>query len=351
MTKTVLIVGAGATRAAGGRSAKKSLPPLDADFFQIAKLLDRAATGRVSQHLETSLGEYANTLCCSLETATTYLYLKALDSKPNDSHHIAFLRMLDLLHLVLANNTNRLKTGPRSLMYRLLLSELERVVTPENLTVITFNYDLLLERVLDELSKHRAGAFFFPGCYRIKGLEASNVTGINGRQEFHTGDLSNQGISVLKLHGSLNWQSNHTSQNPTPSAVTSINRALYVLDAVEISRSLSWRRNHRLVHMKPIIVPPVSGKRGIMHKDIVPLWKNAANALQEAERIVIIGYSCPALDLEARILLSENLRKNDKKNVYVINPSTETAARFSDICGVDHITIYDSMDSWVRDAD
>lgn len=86
--------------------------------------------------------------------------------------------------------------------------------------------------------------------------------------------------------------------------------------------------------MKPIIVPPVNGKRGLMHEQIIPLWKAAAESLRDADRIIIVGYSCPPLDMEARILLSENLRKNPHKSVFIIDPSTVTAARFSEICDV-----------------
>ena len=87
-----------------------------------------------------------------------------------------------------------------------------------------------------------------------------------------------------------------------------------------------------------------------MHEDILPLWSRAARALREADRIVIAGYSCPPLDLEARILLSENLRRNEKKRVYVINPDFRTASVFQPLSGVEHITIYSSLADWTSDA-
>jgi hypothetical protein len=102
--------------------------------------------------------------------------------------------------------------------------------------------------------------------------------------------------------------------------------------------------------MKPIIVPPVSGKRNMMHGSMAGLWKLASKSLQDADRVVIAGYSCPPLDFEARILLSENLRLNDSKKLYVIDPNPQSAAKFIEICGVDHSTIYVSVKDWVRDT-
>ena len=102
--------------------------------------------------------------------------------------------------------------------------------------------------------------------------------------------------------------------------------------------------------MHPVIVPPVSGKRGMMHRDILPLWERAGSALSSADRVVIAGYSCPPLDLEARILISENLRKNSKKKLYVIDPNPAAVASFVELCGVDHATLYTSIKDWLRDA-
>ena len=73
-------------------------------------------------------------------------------------------------------------------------------------------------------------------------------------------------------------------------------------------------------------------------------------ALQKADRVVVAGYSCPSLDLEARILLSENMRANLDKRVYVIDPNPSAAVKFLELCGVDHITIYTSIDGWIRDT-
>lgn len=348
--KTVLLLGAGVTRAARPTTAIKRRAPLDADFFAIASRVKKKKTVEVIECLQSLVGDYADSLKNSLETASTYLYIKAIDSKPGSPYHVGFLNLLSLLGDVLAETTNSIPVGPRTLVYRFLLSELRRLEHPEDLSIVTFNYDLLLERVLDSIAVHgHSGAFVFPGCYRISALAGANIAGIKGHPKFTTSGSDLVGVSLLKLHGSMNWQSTHTSSRPTPHALLNANRALNVIDSPTIT-SLSWRRDQRTVHLKPIIVPPVSGKRGMMQRDVVALWSTAGKALQESDRVVVAGYSCPPLDLEARILISENMRANTKKKVYVIDPNPAAAVKFLELCGVDHITVYTSISDWVRDA-
>lgn len=348
--RTAIIIGAGLTRAAAQHAPKKRLPPLDADYFQIAKAVAPDLHAILRDELDDFVGDYSRVLCESLETASTYLYLKALDARKGDRHHTAFLAHLELLNRVLAETTNHIAAGPRSLIYRFLLSEIQRLERPEDLSVITFNYDILVERVLDAMTTARPGIFVFPGCYRLQGLTSARLGTYAGADQFASPDINPSGIAVLKLHGSLNWQSSHTSKSPTPSALTNQKRSLNVLNAKNLPLSLSRRAGKKPLYLKPITVPPVSGKRGIIHNAILPLWELAGRTLREAERILIVGYSCPPLDLEARILLSENLRRNARKRVYVLNPAAEAAARFIRICGVNHATIYESIESWIADA-
>lgn len=346
--KTVLLLGAGVTRAASPNRTLGKTPPLDADFFRIAERAYPAETEQVRNALRTLLGMYAETLTESLETATTYLYLKALDSKARSKQYKTFLQLLDLINRVLATSTNDNRIGPRSLIYRFLLGELNKVDSPEHLTIITFNYDLLIERTLASIRDHgRPDVFSYPGCYRLDGVQIT--PGVRNSPTFGTPEFQPYGVAVLKLHGSLSWRSSHSSNTPPPRALFNTARKLVVVNSRLISPVLYWRPNKRKVYMKPIVVPPVSGKRGVIQNDIVPLWSLAADALKAANRVVIAGYSCPPLDLEARFLLSENLRANHNKKLYVIDPKPTVAAQFLELCGVDHLTMYTSIESWTRD--
>lgn len=347
--KTVLLLGAGVTRAARPSGPLKNRPPLDRDFFEIASRSSKSQTKRVVECLEELVGDYADVLTGSLETSTTYLYLKAIDSSKGSIYHESFLRLLSLLGRVLASTTNGLRTGPRSLIYRFLRNEIRKVERPEDLTIVTFNYDLLLERTLNEIDRgSEQELFLFPGCYRLE--DVSRVHFVRSGSRFSKNEYDHRGVSILKLHGSMNWFSRHAAEDPTPSALFNPRRRMYVLNSPEIRTRLTWQRGTKPFHMKPIIVPPISGKRGMFQKNLPAIWRQAGEALASADRVVIAGYSCPPLDLEARILISENMRANSHKRIYVVDPATEIASRFVELCGVDHVTIYSSIKDWVRDA-
>ncbi|MEM1190384.1 MAG: hypothetical protein AAGI72_17770 [Pseudomonadota bacterium] len=348
--KTILLIGAGLTRSQKPRAALKSRPPLDADFFQIAKAIEPTTTSEVMECLNSLVGDYSESLSESLETAASYLYIKAIDNAAGSPYHLALLQLMKLLNIVLSQTTNTIRIGPRALLYRFILSELRKVNNPEDLTIITFNYDLMVERALSAIAEHgHPDVFSFPGCYRIQGL--TRTSGISGWPSFPDhGQFGHGGVPVLKLHGSMNWQSKHTSNTPTPSALFNSSREMHVLHSPVLPWDLSWRPRSRRVYLKPVIIPPVTGKRGMMHEKIMGLWSLAAEALQQADRVVVAGYSCPPLDLEARILLSENMRANRDKRVYVVDPNPDVMGKFLELCGVDHITFYTSVKNWIRDA-
>ena len=318
--KTVLLLGSGVTRAARPGAVTKNSPPLDLDFFDIAKQVDKSTTVKVENCLASLVGDYSASLTQSLETATTYFYIKAIDSMSGSRYHRGFLDLLSLLNRVLAHTTNSLRTGPRSLIYRFLGSELAKVAVPADLTIITFNYDLLIERVLEEIDRRRENeVFVFPGCYRLDGVQ--RTVGMSGAPKFDSAGYSHNGVAVLKLHGSMNWQSLHTSKEPTPRALFNPTRKLHVINSPMIPVSPTWRPRSRRGYMKPVIVPPVSGKRSMIHTKALSVWTKANRALSEADRVVIAGYSCPPLDLEAHMLLSENMRADPKKRMYLIDLS------------------------------
>lgn len=345
--KTVLILGAGAVRAAAGRRAVAKTPPLDCDFFDIAKKTHATLHAQVERQLRKLVGTYADEILRSLEETTTLLYLKAVDSTRGSAAHLAFLRQLNLLHRVLKTTTDPLPTGPRSLLYRLFRHELLRLDQPEHLTIITFNYDLMVERALDELQAHNTNTVFsYPSCYQLPtGTKMANV---RGGKPFSATGVPHAGVSVLKLHGSLNWQSTHNSREPTPAALFNPRRSLTVLNSSEVAESLTWKQGARTVHMKPVILPPVTGKRGLLHQSLAPVWTAAGTALSEADRLVIFGYSCPPLDFEAKMLLGERVQPTQLKELIVIDPAPAVAGRFIPLCGVGSAQLFSSLDDFLK---
>jgi len=347
---TVIILGAGSVRALAPKSAGRKLPPLDIDYFNIAKSINKAEYKDLITEIYTLFGDYGEQILKSLELTTSYLYLKAVDSTSSqDPYNVAFIDHLTLLYEVLITTTDPLKTGPSTLLYRLIRRELDNVDSPNKLCIITFNYDLLTERVLNEIESHINGVFNFPGCYHLPKEHLHGVTAVRGKKSFVNLIRKHQGISVLKLHGSINWQSAHNSPTPTPNKLFNPKRNITVLNAMSLHPHLIWKKNpqSKKLHMQPIIVPPIIGKKGMMHNAFDPLWKDAADKLKKAKRIIVFGYSCPPLDVEARILFSENIRIGIAQELNVIDINPEIAAQFMQLCSIDKAKLYTSIQAYL----
>ena len=70
----------------------------------------------------------------------------------------------------------------------------------------------------------------------------------------------------------------------------------------------------------------------MFHTALADIWVNARQALQEADEIVVFGYSCPEQDMESENLIRGSLLKNDKlERVSVIDPSSAAIKRYADL--------------------
>ena len=159
-----------------------------------------------------------------------------------------------------------------------------------------------------------------------------------------------QPLTILKLHGSLNWLVRINSVRPTPSVLTgSRARDLMLLTGREaVGRVAYVRRNGRgrsRWSLWPIVVPPVYAKtalRGAMKK----AWADARTAVEQADRLLIFGYSLSAIDIEAEKLFERSIAQNDNlPHSDVINPAHESAARFAEVGRKTPMHWYPSVDA------
>lgn len=133
-------------------------------------------------------------------------------------------------------------------------------------TLISFNYDLLLEKILLHLEQSESQDYekYYP-------IDLSSLQSKSPSPK----------LCLLKLHGSLN---------------------LYYGDD---DQQISNEQN--IICDRPFIIPPISDKTSqIKHKYIVALWKMAYEKMLWAERICVFGYSFPLTDLTFRQLLFQS---------------------------------------------
>jgi hypothetical protein len=160
-------------------------------------------------------------------------------------------------------------------------------------TVVTTNYDELIERAFKDLSGGEVG---HGSLYSVPITNAlTRVATVFGGEVIGP-------FKLLKLHGSLNWYySGRDSYYGEPifdAAVrTGWNTNLDLIDDAEMAVS----------DKTPLVIPPTFGKSSFFQNEtILTIWRNAWQAVTNADRLICIGYSLPRSDLNMVHLASRS---------------------------------------------
>jgi hypothetical protein len=116
----------------------------------------------------------------SLERVIAVLYTDIFGEDLTVPAFSAFRQLVKVFLRRLAITTNDIPMTKGSRLYRIIAGVLNSGVEPEDLTIITFNHDLQIEKALDRLSgmRGRAGleVFHFPNCYRMEFEQVTSPT-------------------------------------------------------------------------------------------------------------------------------------------------------------------------------
>lgn len=198
------------------------------------------------------------------------------------------------------------------------LAQLTLLLHHRRATVMTFNYDRLLEVSLERLYLVH-DAPWSPRMVEVRdtlwGLPP--VPSFSGEPD---GGFAPT-FRLLKLHGSLDWwiapnDDNGTSLLRHESQL--INDVPRPLSETERSRTLPGR--------EIFIVPPMLSKSPYYRNFVTrELWRTSFKALREAKTISIVGYSLPAADVMLLGMLEQATRGRDVR-IEVVNLDTSDVA-------------------------
>jgi hypothetical protein len=163
------------------------------------------------------------------------------------------------------------------------------------------------------------------------------------------GKPSDDHVTLIKLHGSVDWTESsdrrsdrpdadfaalREMQNPSRSRTTSIDgEAVLRIRAVE-NMARSWQFIKARTS-RPLMITMSLGKTAEM-EPIRSMWEDAYYALSATRHLRIIGYSLPADDIEIRTLLRAGIARGSRRQreprtsgaqVTVINPETQVHVR------------------------
>ena len=185
-------------------------------------------------------------------------------------------------------------------------------------TVITLNYDTLIERASQQLpitdqSGIRAEAMYPPYFANI--ISRPGVGLLSG------GRIDT--FSYLKLHGSTNWYYSGRDYFYGETIFYSEVHA-FGSDPLTQEKALSALSRDK----EALIIPPVTEKTTYFNNETVKgLWHDARVALSKATRVFVIGYSLPISDLGMQLFLINN-QPEPQTPVYVIDTCAAVATRY-----------------------
>lgn len=199
------------------------------------------------------------------------------------------------------------------------LKNLIKSIHNQHATLITLNYDTLIERaarelqITDDIQRVLAQQMYPP---YFSNIASRSGVGLWGEDEIST-------FSYLKLHGSVNWYYSGRSQF--------YGETIFFVDVPPLGTNHSTREESLSTlsrDKEALIIPPVNEKTTYFNNETIRgLWKDAGIALAKADRIFVIGYSLPISDLGMRLFLTNN-QPSEQTPIYVIDIDPEVAKRY-----------------------
>lgn len=385
MSEIVYLLGAGINRVLKNEEGLQ--PPLATDFFQQVLNQDHFTIHRyffeerqslfdyIERYWKMSSEQLKNTPF-DLEGCYTLIQLQKLDvDKKGDKDRLRLLSQIELqLTMLLAEYLAKfdIPLDPSiSQPFRLFGD----IIYNQKATVITFNYDTLLESVIGNASDANPNmpATFIDTSFRRIELPDEEVAYshlnwnlplaygvkfdevqlqrpgmpifVSGERFYSHPENKLYDNPIFKLHGSVNWFTysgnkklfgswlKHfgVEQNFPHDAENAKNRV-----GQTVLLKASWWDNRMIEHndeiLNPIIVTPVLYKNFYKHSFINELWKRAVIELSNCKTLIVVGYSFPPTDFNTKRLFLEAFSNHSPEEIIVINPETSVVQTVKDLC-------------------
>jgi len=224
--------------------------------------------------------------------------------------------LIKLIHHIVNMNTEQ-----TSSIYHKFWDVVEKHNT--NISVITLNYDTLLEQAFQQMYK-RIGyidySFHLMNYEKSKILEFFNYW-INPREPLLTEVDSNPvPIKIIKLHGSLNWKycncCNQTLLTPWDRKID-LNMGKLTWYSERANETFEYICPLDGTSFETLILTP-SFTQNLNRQIFAQLIAEAGREIRAAKKIVFVGYSLSNADVHVRAIFKKNLRQDTQ--VIVINP-------------------------------
>jgi hypothetical protein len=329
MAGSVYVLGAGFSH-----GFNKELFPLIRDFLCLAKANHFYYPDDQHQQLAHVITKYFHDpLYPDIEKVLSFFSVPPLHHRtiPYEHRSVAYD---ELVELIVHSLSEASEAPPLSAEIKDAYNKFAKHLVTTESTVITFNYDLLLENLLIEIDNWQPYYGYganIPPAY--KAMPTPPHTFLHQELREDT-DMRWRKVTLLKMHGSINWgiptitsdKSEDIFQLPSKGGVSMADFAL----ETEFGAPFA-------MYFKPVIVPPVLDKSSwLQNRSFRVIWNMAMQSIAQAEDITFLGYSLPTTDFMAEFMFRQgvNLITAERK-ITVVAPkaSTELKKRYEDVFG------------------
>ncbi len=233
--------------------------------------------------------------------------------------------LIKLIHYVV-----NLRTEKTSHYYHLFWKAIQN--HNSNISIITLNYDTLLEQAFDFLFKNHG---YIDYCIPLMNYEMTPELRnynfwINPREPVPVNSNENPiPIKIIKVHGSLNWKyCNCCNQT----LLTPWDRTIDLKKGKFLGYTYPDKREYEFLcpidgtEFRTLIMPPTHLKT-IQHPIISQLMNEAAREIRATKKIVFIGYSLSSSDVHIKALFKKQIMPD--KELVVINPKQKESLELS----------------------
>ncbi|MFZ5946367.1 MAG: SIR2 family protein [Stygiobacter sp.] len=230
--------------------------------------------------------------------------------------------LIKLIHYVVNLRTD--KSSPYYHKFWNLITE-----HTNNVSIITLNYDTLLEQAFDFIFKKKNG--FIDYCIplmnyeKLPQLKEYNFW-INTREPLLVDENSNpHSYKILKLHGSLNWKycncCNQILLTPWDRKID-LNKGKFLGYTYPDNIEYEFSCPIDGTDFQTLIMPPSFSKQ-LNNPILIQLFSEAAREIRSTKKIVFIGYSLSDADVHIKALLKKAIL-NDVELLVINHRPKET---------------------------
>lgn len=326
MARPVYIFGAGFSR-----NFNQEMFPLVSDFLSAAKAHSAYEPEQKHQELALVIRRYfGSDTYQNIEKVMSFLAGSPLYNRqiPLEHRSIVYDELVEIIVRVLFT-ASREKAETKFIQatyerFAQLLNETES-------TVITFNYDCLLERLLRDVGWQRYYGYglHIPLTHEAMPTPPHTYSNQSYSEDMDTDPTSR--VTVLKLHGSINWG--------TPIIAEDKTQAIYQLPHPSGASMADFTVQTEVgspftQYFKPVIVPPVLDKSlWYRNPTFKVIWNMAMEAIAQASEITFVGYSLRATDFMAEFMFRQAVSMQSiERKITIVDPrASELEERYRDV--------------------